>query len=62
MRGRIKKGEYVIGLRAVGVGDWVFRRGTAVVKRWYIGKMRDCYMVLTRRRKVWLCSDIKKAC
>jgi hypothetical protein len=60
--GRIKKGEYVVGLRAIGVGEWrfSFRRGPAIVKGIYIGKMRDCYMVETRRGKVWLCSEIKK--
>jgi len=60
MLGRMKKGEYVVGLRAVGVGEWTFRRGPAIVRGTYIGKMRDCYMVQTRRGKVWLCSDIKK--
>jgi hypothetical protein len=62
MLGRIKKGEYVVGLRAIGVGGlrFSFRRGPAVVKGTYIGKMRDSYMVQTRRGKVWLCSDIKK--
>lgn len=60
MLGRLKKGEYVVGLRAIGVGGWVFRRGPAMVKGRYIGKMRECYMVQTRRGKVWLCSDIKK--
>jgi hypothetical protein len=60
MLGRINKGEYVVGLRAIGVNGWVFRRGPAVVKGSYIGKMRDCYMVQTRKGKVWLCSDIKK--
>ena len=62
MLGRIKEGEYVIGLRAIGVGEWRFRfrRGPAVVRENYIGKMRDCYMVQTRRGKGWLCSDIKK--
>ena len=60
MLGRIKKGEYVIGLRAVGIRNWVFRRGPAIVKGIYIGKMRDRYMVQTRRGRVWLCSDIRK--
>ena len=50
----------MVGLRAIGVGGWVFRRGPAIVKGSYIGKMRDRYMVQTRRGKVWLCSDIKK--
>jgi hypothetical protein len=61
MLGRIKKGEYVVGLRAISVGDWIFRRGPAIVRGTYIGKMRDCYMVQTRRGKIYLCSDIKKA-
>jgi len=60
MFGRPKKGEYVVGLRAIGVGELRFRRGPAVVKGSYIGKMRDSYMVQTRKGKVWLCSDIKK--
>ena len=62
MLGQIKKGEYVVGLRAIGVGEWRFnfRRGPAIVKGNYIGKMRDRYMVETRRGKVRLCSDIKK--
>jgi hypothetical protein len=60
MLGRIKKGEYVIGLRAIGTKDWVFRRGPALVKGLYIGKMRDCCMVETRTGRVWLCSEIKK--
>lgn len=62
MLGGPKKGEYVVGLRAIGVGEWRFnfRRGPAIVKGTYIGKMRDRYMVETRRGKVWLCSEIKK--
>jgi len=60
MFGRIKKGEYVVGLRAIGVGELRFRRGPAIVRGIYIGKMRDRYMVETRRGKVWLCSEIKK--
>ena len=57
---RIKKGDYVIGLRAIGAGGWVFRRGSAVVRGIYIGRMRGWYMVQTRRGRVWLCSDISK--
>jgi len=60
MLGRTKKGEYVVGLRAIGVGGWVFRRGPAIVRGAYIGKLRDSYMVQTRRGKIWLCSEIKK--
>jgi hypothetical protein len=60
MLGRVKKGEYVVGLRAIGIGELVFRIGPPLVKGIYIGKMRDRYMVQTRRGKVWLCSDIKK--
>ena len=60
MLGRIKKGDYVIGLRAIGIGGRVFRMGPPLVKGIYIGKMRDCYMVQTRTRRVWLCSEIKK--
>lgn len=61
MLGRIRKGDSVIGLRAITVGEWVFRRGPAVVRGSYLGKMRDCHMVQTRRGKIYLCSDIKKA-
>jgi hypothetical protein len=43
------------------VGDRAFRRGPAIVRGVYVGKMRDSYMVQTRRGKIWLCSDIKKA-
>jgi len=60
MLGRIKKGEYVVGLRAIGVGGRVFRRGPGMVKGRYIGKMRECYMVQTSKGKVWLCSDIRR--
>jgi hypothetical protein len=42
MLGLIRKGEYVVGLRAIGVGELRFRRGPAIVKGTYIGKMRDC--------------------
>ena len=54
MLGLIRKGEYVVGLRAIGVGELRFRRGPAIVKGTYVGKMRDCYMVQTRRGKIWL--------
>jgi len=47
MLGRIKKGESVIGLRAISAGGWIFRRGPAIVRGSYIGK-------------IYLCSDIKK--
>jgi len=60
MLGRIKKGKYVAGLRAIGVGEWRFRRGPAIVKGDYIGKMRDSHMVQMRRGKIWLCCEIKK--
>jgi len=60
MLGLIRKGEYVVGLRTIGVGELRFRRGPAIVKGTYVGKMRDCYMVQTRRGKIWLCSEIKK--
>jgi len=33
MLGRMKKGQYVVGLRAIGVGEWRFRRGPAICKR-----------------------------
>jgi len=56
----MKKDEYVVGLRAIGVGEWRFRRGPAIVRGRYIGKMRALYMVETRRGKIWLCSEIKK--
>ena len=60
MLGRIKRGEYVVWLRAIGVGEWRFRRGPAIVRGRYVGKMRDLHMVETRRGKIWLCSEIKK--
>jgi hypothetical protein len=61
MLGRIKKGENVIGMRAVRVKDWTFFKGPPIVRGSYVGKMRDWYMVQTRRGKIYLCSDIKKA-
>ena len=60
MFGRIKKGEIVIGLCAISIRGRVFRRGLALVRGSYIGKMRDRYMVRTRRGKIHLCSDSKK--
>lgn len=32
MLGRVKKGEVVIGLRAISIGGWIFRRGPALVR------------------------------
>jgi len=61
MFGRIKKGEIVIGLCAISIRGRIFRRGPALVRGSYIGKMRDRYMVQTGRGKIYLCSDIKKA-
>ena len=61
MLGRIKKGESVIGMRAVRVKDWTFFKGPPIVRGSYAGKMRDWYMVQTRRGKIYLCSDTKKA-
>lgn len=61
MFGRIKKGEIVIGLCAISIRGRIFRRGPALVRGSYIGKMRDHYMVQTRRGKIYLCSDIRKA-
>jgi hypothetical protein len=61
MLGRIKKGESVIGMRAVSVRGRTFNRGPFLVRGIYLGKMRDWHMVQTRRRKIYLCSDIKKA-
>ena len=49
MLGRIKKGESVIGMRAVRVKDWTFFKGPPIVRGSYAGKMRDWYMVQTRR-------------
>jgi hypothetical protein len=60
MLGRTKKGDYVIGLRAIGIGGRVFRMGPPLVRGSYMGKMRDRYMVRTRRGRIYLCSDIKK--
>ena len=41
MLGRIKKGERVIGMRAVRVKDWTFYKGPPLVRGYYAGKMRD---------------------
>lgn len=60
MSGRIKKGERVIGMRAVRVNDCTFYKGPPLVRGYYAGKMRDWHMVRTRRGKTYLCSDIKK--
>lgn len=60
MFGRVKKGEIVIGLSAISIRGRIFRRGPALVRGTYIGKMRDRYMVRTRRGKIYLCSDIKR--
>ena len=60
MFGRIKKGETVIGLCAISIRGRIFHRGPALVRGSYIGKMRDRYMVRTRRGRIYLCSDIKK--
>jgi hypothetical protein len=38
MLGRIKKGESVIGMRAVSIGGKFFRRGPALVRGRYAGK------------------------
>lgn len=61
MFGRIKKGDTVIGLLAISIRGRIFRRGPSLVRGIYIGKMRDRHMVQTRRGKIYLCSDIKKA-
>jgi predicted polyphosphate/ATP-dependent NAD kinase len=61
MFGRINRGEIVIGLCAISIRGRVFRRGPALVSGSYIGKMRDRYMVKTRRGKIYLCSDVRKA-
>ena len=59
MFGRIKKGENVIGLRAVRAQGRFFRRGPPLVRGSYLGKIRGWHMVDTGRH-VWLCSDVKK--
>ena len=60
MLGRIKKGEHVIGMKAVYVKGRVFRRGPPLVKGFYLGKMREWHMVRTSRGKIYLCSDVTK--
>jgi len=61
MLGQIKKGESVIGMRAVQIRGRAFNRGPVLVRGSYAGKMRDWHMVQTRRGKIYLCSDVKKA-
>jgi len=51
MLGRIKKGESVIGMRAVSIRGRAFNKGPVLVRGYYVGKMRDWYMVRTRRGK-----------
>jgi hypothetical protein len=60
MFGRVKKGEGVLGMRAVYINGKVFKRGPAIVRGSYAGKMRQWHMVRTSRGKVYLCSDIEK--
>jgi hypothetical protein len=60
MFGRIKKGERVIGMKAVYVKGRVFRRGPPLVRGFYLGKMREWHMVRTIRNKIYLCSDVTK--
>ena len=60
MFGRINKGESVIGMRAVSVRGELYHRGPLIVRGSYAGKMRDWYMVRTRRGKIYLCSDVRK--
>jgi hypothetical protein len=60
MLGRIKKGEYVIGMRAVSIKGKNFSRGPVIVTGSYAGEMREWHMVRTRRGKIYLCSDVKK--
>ena len=59
MFGRVKKGESVIGMRAVCVKGRFFRRGPPVVRGFYLGKIHDLHMVDTHR-KIYLCSDVRK--
>ena len=61
MLGRIKKGDTVIGIRAVQIRGQVFNRGPVIVRGRYAGKMRDWHMVHTGRGKIYLCSDVTKA-
>ncbi len=60
MLGRIKKGESVIGMRAVHMRGRSFNRGPVLVRGSCAGKMRDWHMVETRRGKIYLCSDVRK--
>ena len=52
MLGRIKKGEGVIGMRAIRVKAWTFFKGPPIVRGIYVGKIRDWHMVQTRRGKM----------
>ena len=61
MLGRIRKGESVVGMRAVQIRGGSFNRGPVLVKGHYAGKMRDWHMVQTGRGKIYLCSDVRKA-
>ena len=60
MLGRIKRGDGVIGMRAISIGGKSFRRGPALVRGTYAGKMRDWHMVQTARGKIYLCTDVRK--
>jgi len=60
MFGRIKKGERVIGLRAVYAQGRFFRIGPPLIRGAYKGKIRGWHMVATRRGRLYLCDDVKK--
>jgi len=60
MFGKIKKGERVIGLKAVYVKGKVFLHGPPLVKGFYAGKIREWHMVRTIRGRIYLCSDVTK--
>ncbi|MFO7773523.1 MAG: hypothetical protein R6V59_06275 [Dehalococcoidia bacterium] len=61
MLGRIRKGESVVGMRAVTIRGKSFHKGPVLVRGSYAGKMRDWHMVQTGRGKIYLCSDVRKA-
>jgi hypothetical protein len=60
MLGRIKKGDGVVGMRAVSIRGKTFFKGSVLVRAICAGKMRDWHMVRTARGKIHLCSDVKK--
>lgn len=56
---QIKKGESVVGMRAIHVKGKAYYRGPPVVRGFYLGKIRNLHMVSTRR-KIYLCTDVQQ--